>query len=94
LEAAGKKPGKDIMIVSVDGTIDGIKALRDGKIGCVVECNPLLGPQLFDNAAKILKGESVPQEQKSIESVYDQEGLDYGRPEKAINISKSDVKGF
>ncbi len=94
IEAAGKKPGKDLMIVSVDGTKDGIQALRDGKINCVVECNPLLGPQLFDNAQKILKGEKVPQEQKSIESVYDQDGLDYGRPEKAVKISDSKVTGF
>jgi galactofuranose transport system substrate-binding protein len=94
IEAAGKKPGKDLMIVSVDGTKDGIQALRDGKINCVVECNPLLGPQLFDNAEKILKGESVPKVQKSIEAVYDREGLNYGRPEKAINISESKVTGF
>jgi galactofuranose transport system substrate-binding protein len=94
IEAAGKKPGKDLMIVSVDGTKDGIQALRDGKINCIVECNPLLGPQLFDNAAKILKGETVPHEQKSIEAVYDQEGLNYGRPEPAINISTSKVTGF
>jgi len=94
MEAAGKKPGQDIMIVSVDGTKDGIKALRDGKINCVVECNPLLGPQLFDNAEKILKGDKVEKVQKSIEAVYDREGLDYGRPAKAINIEHSDVKGF
>ena len=94
MESAAKKPGKDLLIVSVDGTKGGIQALRDGKINCVVECNPLLGPQLFENAQKILKGETVPQEQKSVESVYDQEGLDFGRPEKAINITKSEVKGF
>lgn len=94
MESAAKKPGKDVMIVSVDGTKGGIQALRDGKINCVVECNPLLGPQLFDNAEKIVKGETVPQEQKSVEAVYDQEGLDYGRPEKAINITQSQVKGF
>ena len=94
MESAAKKPGKDLLIVSVDGTKGGIQALRDGKINCVVECNPLLGPQLFDNAEKIIKGETVPQEQKSVEAVYDQEGLDFGRPEKAINITKSEVKGF
>jgi simple sugar transport system substrate-binding protein len=94
IETAGKKPGKDLMIVSVDGTKDGIQALRDGKINCVVECNPLLGQQLFDNAEKVVKGESVPKEQKSIEAVYDKEGLDFGRPEKAVNIDKSEVKGF
>jgi len=94
IEAAGKRPGKDLMIVSVDGTKDGVQALRDGKINCVVECNPLLGPQLFDNAEKILKGETVAHEQKSIEAVYDQEGLDYGRPDKAVNITTSKVSGF
>ena len=94
MESAGKKPGKDLMIVSVDGTKGGIQALRDGKINCIVECNPLLGPQLFDNAAKILKGESVAQVQKSIEAVYDREGLDFGRPEKAVNITTSKVAGF
>ena len=94
IESAGKKPGKDLMIVSVDGTKDGIQALRDGKINCIVECNPLLGPQLFDNAEKVLKGQTVPHEQKSIEAVYDQEGLDFGRPEKADNISTSKVTGF
>ncbi|HVT83429.1 MAG TPA: ABC transporter substrate-binding protein [Phycisphaerae bacterium] len=94
IKAGGKKPGKDLMIVSVDGTKDGIAALRAGEINCIVECNPLLGPQLFDNASKILKGESVPKEQKSIESVYDQDGLDFGRPEKAVKISDSKVEGF
>jgi ABC-type sugar transport system substrate-binding protein len=97
MEAAGKKPGKDVLIVSVDGTKDGIQALRDGKINCVVECNPLLGRQLFENADKILRGDKVPKEQKSIEDVYDQEGLDFGRSVKAVNINSEEgkkVSGF
>jgi ABC-type sugar transport system substrate-binding protein len=51
IEAAGKVPGKDIKIVSIDGVKDGMTALSQGKINYIVECNPLLGPDL----AKIIK---------------------------------------
>ena len=44
IEAAGKVPGKDIKIISVDAVKDGMQALADGKINFIVECNPLLGP--------------------------------------------------
>ncbi|MBI5705459.1 MAG: ABC transporter substrate-binding protein [Armatimonadetes bacterium] len=48
IEEAGKKPGKDIMVVSIDGIRDALQAIVDGKLNCSVECNPLLGPFLFD----------------------------------------------
>jgi galactofuranose transport system substrate-binding protein len=51
IEAAGKVPGKDIKIVTIDGVKDGMTALAAGKINYIVECNPLLGPDL----AKIIK---------------------------------------
>jgi ABC-type sugar transport system substrate-binding protein len=51
IEAAGKVPGKDIKVVSIDGVKDGMTALSEGKISYIVECNPLLGPDL----AKIIK---------------------------------------
>ncbi len=35
-------------------------ALADGKINYVVECNPLLGPQLMDLVKKVSAGEAVP----------------------------------
>ena len=44
LEAAGKKPGKDILVVSIDGEKDGLQAIIDGKMGATVECNPKFGP--------------------------------------------------
>ena len=43
---AGKKPGTDIKIVSVDGVKDAFTAMSQGKINFDVECNPLLGDQL------------------------------------------------
>jgi ABC-type sugar transport system substrate-binding protein len=60
IEAAGKVPGKDIKIVTVDAVKDGMTALSEGKINFIVECSPLLGPQLMDVAKKVKAGESVP----------------------------------
>ncbi|KOV64393.1 LacI family transcriptional regulator [Streptomyces sp. NRRL WC-3618] len=59
IEAAGKKPGKDILIVSIDGVKDGFVAMSEGKINAIVECNPLLGPQLMEVVKKVKNGESV-----------------------------------
>jgi ABC-type sugar transport system substrate-binding protein len=59
IEAAGLKPGKDIKIITVDAVKDGMIALSEGKINFIVECSPLLGPQLMDLAAKVLAGEEV-----------------------------------
>jgi ABC-type sugar transport system substrate-binding protein len=57
LEAAGKKPGKDVIIVSIDGTRDALQAIIDGKMGATVECNPKFGPKAFETLARYAKGE-------------------------------------
>ena len=59
IEAAGKVPGKDIKIVTVDAVKDGMTALSEGKINFIVECSPLLGPQLMDVVKKVKAGDSV-----------------------------------
>ena len=61
IEAAGLKPGTDIKIVTVDAVHDGMQALADGKINFIVECNPLLGPQLMELVKKVVGGEAVPE---------------------------------
>lgn len=60
LQEAGRKPGVDVTIITVDATRDGMAALAEGKINFIVECSPLLGPQLMDLVKKIKRGESVP----------------------------------
>ena len=59
IEAAGKKPGKDIKIVSIDGVKDGFVAMSKGQINAIVECNPLLGPQLMDTVKTVQAGKTV-----------------------------------
>lgn len=69
LKAAGVKPG-DLFIVSVDGTRGGFQAMVDGWFQADVECNPLLGPQVFEMALKLMNGESVDRETLTNETVY------------------------
>ncbi len=73
IEGAGKVPGKDIKIITVDAVKDGMQALADGKINFIVECSPLLGPQLMDLAQKVLKGESIPPRVVTEETTFTQE---------------------
>jgi ABC-type sugar transport system substrate-binding protein len=70
IEAAGKKPGKDILIVTVDGVKDGFVAMSEGKINAIVECNPLLGPQLMEVVQKVKDGETVERWIKTKESDF------------------------
>ncbi len=60
MEEAGLKPGKDILVVSIDGIRDALQAIVDGKLNCSVECNPLLGPFLFDAIEAVLAGKTLP----------------------------------
>ncbi|GIH31779.1 ABC transporter substrate-binding protein [Microbispora amethystogenes] len=73
IEGAGKVPGKDIKIITVDAVHDGMQALADGKINYIVECSPLLGPQLMDLAKKVVKGEQVPPRVVTEETTFTQE---------------------
>jgi simple sugar transport system substrate-binding protein len=74
IEAAGKVPGKDIKIITVDAVHDGMQALADGKINFIVECNPLLGPQLMDLAKQVHAGQQVPKRVVTEETTFDQAG--------------------
>jgi len=72
IEEAGRQPGKDIIIVSIDGVHDAFEAMVAGKLNCTVECNPLIGPQLFDLAEAVAAGKPVPHRVPVQEGVFDQ----------------------
>jgi ribose transport system substrate-binding protein len=58
---AGKTPGKDIKIVSIDGTEGAVQALAQGQVNGVVESNPRFGPLAFQTVEKFLSGKPIPQ---------------------------------
>jgi len=82
IEAAGKKPGVDIKIITVDAVHDGMQALADGKINYIVECNPLLGGQLMDLAKKVVAGEQVPARVVTVETTFDQAAAKAALPDR------------
>jgi simple sugar transport system substrate-binding protein len=70
IEEAGLKPGKDILVISIDGVKGAFEAMIAGKLNVTVECNPLLGPQLMQLAKDVVAGKPVPKRVVTQESVF------------------------
>ncbi|KAA1380395.1 ABC transporter substrate-binding protein [Aeromicrobium fastidiosum] len=82
IEAAGKKPGTDIKIISMDGVRDAMQALADGKINFIVECNPLFGDQLMEIAKNVVDGKKVDKRVLVEEGTFDQEQAKAALPDR------------
>ncbi|MFJ7627638.1 ABC transporter substrate-binding protein [Streptomyces sp. NPDC097595] len=72
VKAAGKKPGKDIKIVSVDGTRNAVQAIVNGEYNAVIESNPRFGPLAFATAQKFYGGEEIPENVIISDRSYDE----------------------
>jgi simple sugar transport system substrate-binding protein len=70
IEEAGLKPGKDIVIVSIDGVKGAFEAMMQGKLNVTVECSPLLGPMLMQTAQDVVAGKPVPKRVTVNEGVF------------------------
>ncbi|MFH1512543.1 MAG: ABC transporter substrate-binding protein [Bacillota bacterium] len=70
IEEAGLVPGKDIVIITVDGEQEAIDLLKEGKINCVVECTPLIGDVIMELSKKLAAGEPIPRDTYSVEHVF------------------------
>jgi len=70
IEEYGLKPGVDIKIVSVDAAKGAFEAMIAGKLNATIECNPLLGPQFFELALKVVNGQSIPKWVPSNEGIF------------------------
>lgn len=70
IEAAGMIPGKDIIIITIDGEQGAIDLLKEGKINCVVECSPMLGDMLMSLAKQVVAGEAIPRTSHPKEQVF------------------------
>ena len=71
IEEAGLKPGKDILIVTIDAVKEAVQAVVDGKINCTVECNPLFGPKIYSTIEKILAKEAVEKQMYNKDELFD-----------------------
>jgi simple sugar transport system substrate-binding protein len=72
IKEAGLKPGKDIIIVSIDGVKGAFNAMVAGELNASIECNPLLGPQALQAVKDLTAGKKLPARIWTIEGVFDQ----------------------
>ncbi|AVS99444.1 LacI family transcriptional regulator [Paracidovorax avenae] len=73
IEEAGMKPGKDIIIISIDAVKGAFEAMMAGKLNVTVECSPLLGPQLMAAVKDIKAGKTVPKRIVTEEGIFPME---------------------
>ena len=71
LADAGRKPGTDVVVISIDGIRDALQAIIAGQLNCSIECNPLLGPTIMETAKKLHAGQAVPPRVISQEALFD-----------------------
>ena len=76
IKAAGLQPGKDIKIVSIDGTRNAVQGIVDGEINAVIESNPRFGPLAFETAQKFYAGEPIPEDVIIVDDEYNSENAE------------------
>ncbi|MEU0536258.1 ABC transporter substrate-binding protein [Amycolatopsis tolypomycina] len=72
LKTAGKAPGKDVKIVSIDGTRNAVQLIVDGSYNAVIESNPRFGPLAFQTLQKFENGEPIPPSVVISDDQYDE----------------------
>lgn len=85
VEEAGKSTGVhgDMMMISFDGSHDALELVKNGKISCDVECNPLQGQLLASVIRKLEAGEQVEKEYFVDELVFTQDNVSAYLPNRA-----------
>ena len=60
LKSAGRRPGQDVIIVSIDGQRAALEAILAGELGATVESNPRFGPLAFETIEKFRARQQIP----------------------------------
>ena len=60
LKSAGRKPGQDVIVVSIDGQKAALEAIIAGELGATVESNPRFGPLAFETIEKFRAKQPIP----------------------------------
>ena len=59
LESANEPSVKDMIVITVDGEKEAVDALKAGRINCVVQCTPQLGPAVMELVAQLNAGKEL-----------------------------------
>jgi simple sugar transport system substrate-binding protein len=72
LKEAGLKPGKDIIVISIDGVKGAFQAMVAGELNASIECSPLLGPQALQAVKDYVAGKKLPARIWTQEGIFDE----------------------
>ncbi|MBQ6289589.1 MAG: ABC transporter substrate-binding protein [Clostridia bacterium] len=70
LEKENAASSKDMIIITVDGEKDAVDALKAGRINCVVQCTPHLGPSVMKLVRDVTAGKDIPKVYHPDEGVF------------------------
>ena len=59
LESANDPSIKDMILITVDGEKEAVDALKAGRINCVVQCTPQLGPAVMELVKDLKAGKEL-----------------------------------
>src|SRR5215211_4965754 len=71
LKSAGRKPGQDVTIVSIDGQRAALEAIQAGELGATVESNPRFGPLAFETIDKLRGKQPIPEKILLTDRLFD-----------------------
>ena len=92
---AGYVPGRDMILISIDGGQEAMELLQGGKINCIVECTPKLGSILMETALKLKAGETVvyafeqPEAVAQVRLVFDSDLNRETEPEEIARLNRN-----
>jgi galactofuranose transport system substrate-binding protein len=72
LQEAGRTPGEDVILVSIDGSNAALDAIVDGTLGASVESSPFFGPIAFETMDQYIAGEDIPDWVKVEDRFFDE----------------------
>ena len=70
LESLDDPAAKDMILITVDGEKDAVDALKAGRINCVVQCTPALGPAVMSLVQDLRAGKELPKVNHPDEGVF------------------------
>ena len=70
LDACNDPSAKNMILITVDGEKEAVEALKAGRINCVVQCTPHLGPSVMKLVGDLKAGKELPKIYHPEESAF------------------------
>lgn len=76
IDAAGLKPGEDILTLGIDGTRAAFEAIEEGRQLASCTCTPYFGEIVLDTITKLENGEEISEAITNTDTLYTKENVD------------------